>query len=37
MLLVDDLDIRIVQAATGELIDQRTLDPARDYQRHPEK
>ena len=36
--LVDDLNIRIVNAATGELIRELTLDPSRDYQpldRHP--
>jgi hypothetical protein len=31
-VLVQDLDIRIINAATGELIRQLTLDPTRDYQ-----
>jgi transposase InsO family protein len=37
LLLVRDLDIRIINAATGELLRQLTLDPARNYQptRHP--
>jgi hypothetical protein len=29
---VQDLDIRIINAATGELIRQLTLDPTSDYQ-----
>jgi len=32
ILLVHDLDIRIVNAVTGELLRQLTLDPKRDYQ-----
>jgi transposase InsO family protein len=32
LLLVRDLDIRIIDAATGELLRQLTLDPARNYQ-----
>ena len=32
LLLVQDLNIRIINAATGELIRQLTLDPTRDYQ-----
>jgi len=32
ILIVQDLDIRIVNAATGELIRELTLDPNRDYQ-----
>ena len=32
LLLVHDLHIRIVNAATGELLRQLTLDPARNYQ-----
>ncbi len=32
LALVHDLDIRIINAATGELIRQLTLDPTRDYQ-----
>ena len=31
-MLVQDLHIRIINAATGELIRELTLDPARDYQ-----
>jgi len=32
LLLIQDLDIRIVGAATGELLRELTLDPARTYQ-----
>jgi transposase InsO family protein len=32
LLLVRDLDIRIIDAATGELLRQLTLDPSRNYQ-----
>jgi transposase InsO family protein len=32
LLLVEDLHIRIVDAATGELLRELTLDPNRDYQ-----
>jgi len=32
LLLVQDLDIRIINAATGELLRELTLDPTRDYQ-----
>jgi transposase InsO family protein len=32
LLLVQDLDIRVVNAATGELLRELTLDPNRDYQ-----
>jgi hypothetical protein len=32
ILLVADLDIRIVNAATGELLRELTLNPDRDYQ-----
>lgn len=32
LVLIQDLDIRIINAATGELIRQLTLDPTRDYQ-----
>jgi transposase InsO family protein len=32
LVLIQDLDIRIIHAATGELIRQLTLDPTRDYQ-----
>jgi hypothetical protein len=31
-MLVHDLDVRIISAATGELIRQLTIDPTRDYQ-----
>jgi transposase InsO family protein len=31
-LLVQDLDVRVVDAATGELIRELTIDPRRDYQ-----
>ncbi|HRW39912.1 MAG TPA: IS481 family transposase [Microthrixaceae bacterium] len=32
LLLVDDLDIRVIDAATGELLRALELDPTRDYQ-----
>ncbi|MGO8956286.1 MAG: IS481 family transposase [Streptosporangiaceae bacterium] len=32
IMLVQDLDIRIIDATTGELLRQLTLDPARNYQ-----
>lgn len=32
LLLVQDLEIRIINAATGELLRELTLDPTRDYQ-----
>jgi Integrase core domain len=32
LLLVQDLDIRVIDAATGELLRELTLDPTRDYQ-----
>lgn len=32
MMLVADLQIRIIDAATGELLRDLTLDPTRDYQ-----
>ena len=32
LILVQDLDIHIINAATGDLIRQLTLDPTRDYQ-----
>jgi len=32
LLIVQDLNIRIIHAATGELLRALTLDPARDYQ-----
>jgi hypothetical protein len=31
-VLIDDLDIRIVNAITGELLRELTVDPSRDYQ-----
>ncbi|MCC9740998.1 hypothetical protein [Streptomyces sp. MNU89] len=36
ILLVDDLHVRIVNATTGELLRDLTIDPTRDYQpQHP--
>jgi hypothetical protein len=32
ILLIADLDIRVIDAATGELLRHLTLDPTRDYQ-----
>ena len=32
LLLIQDLDIRILNAATGELLRELVLDPTRDYQ-----
>lgn len=32
LMLIQDLNIRVINAATGELIRQLTLDPTRDYQ-----
>jgi Integrase core domain len=32
LMLVDDLHVRIVNAATGELLRELTIDPSRDYQ-----
>jgi transposase InsO family protein len=32
LLIVQDLNIRIINAATGELLRELTLDPAKDYQ-----
>jgi hypothetical protein len=32
LMLVQDLDIRIINAATGQLLRELTLDPTRDYQ-----
>ena len=31
-MLVQDLHVRVINAATGELIRELDLDPARDYQ-----
>ena len=32
VLLIADLDVRVINAATGELLRHLTLDPTRDYQ-----
>ena len=32
LMLVQDLDVRVINAATGELLRQLTINPARDYQ-----
>ena len=32
ILLIDDHDVRIIDAATGELLRELTIDPTRDYQ-----
>ncbi len=32
VVLVHDLDVRVVDAATGELIRALTIDPTKDYQ-----
>jgi hypothetical protein len=32
ILLVQDLQTRVINAATGELLRELTLDPTRDYQ-----
>jgi hypothetical protein len=32
LLLVQDLNVRVINAATGELLRELTLDPARNYQ-----
>lgn len=37
LLLIDDLDIHIIDAATGELYRHLTLDPTRDYQPFAER
>ncbi len=34
IVLVDDLDIRIINATTGEVLRALTLDPTKDYQPH---
>ena len=37
LLLIEDLDVRIIDAATGELLRELTIDPTRDYQtRNPQ-
>ena len=35
LILVQDRDIRIIDAATGELLRELTLDPAKRYQPFP--
>jgi transposase InsO family protein len=37
LLLVQDLDVRVVNAITGELLRELTINPARDYQPHRPK
>jgi transposase InsO family protein len=37
ILLVQDLEVRIVDAITGELLRELTIDPAKDYQPHTPK
>ncbi len=38
ILLVHDLDVRIINAATGELLRELTINPSKDYQpRNPQK
>ncbi len=32
IMLIQDLDIRVIDAATGELLRELTLDPNRNYQ-----
>jgi hypothetical protein len=32
LMLIHDLHIRVINAATGELLHELNLDPARDYQ-----
>jgi hypothetical protein len=32
VLLIHDLHVRVINAATGELLRELTIDPARDYQ-----
>ena len=32
LMIINDLDIRIINPTTGELLRQLTLDPTRDYQ-----
>ena len=31
-MLIQDLEVRIIDAATGELLRELTIDPTRDYQ-----
>jgi hypothetical protein len=35
LVLIDDLDIRVIDTTTGELLRHLTLDPTRDYQPRP--
>lgn len=35
LMLIRELDIRIINQDTGELIRELTLDPSRDYQPQP--
>jgi transposase InsO family protein len=37
LMLVQDLDVRVVNAITGELLRELTIDPAHDYQPHRPK
>ena len=32
ILLVQDLDVRVINAITGELLRELTIDPSKDYQ-----
>jgi hypothetical protein len=32
LLLINDLDVRVANAITGELLRELTIDPDRDYQ-----
>ena len=32
LMLIQDLEVRIIDAATGELLRELTIDPTRDYQ-----
>jgi len=35
LMLIDDLDIRVIDTTTGEVLRHLTLDPTRDYQPRP--
>ena len=38
ILLIQDLDVRVIHAATGELLRELTINPSKDYQpRNPQK
>jgi hypothetical protein len=37
LALIADLNIRVINRDTGELLRELTLDPARDYQPQPSK